>query len=241
MHDTIAHSLAVVIAQADGGRYAAVASPEAGRAALATIGDCARQALGDIRRVLGVLRDGPGVPADLAPPQPGLADVPALVERVRAGGLEVRLAVRPPPGPVEPGLSLVAYRIVQEGLTNVVEHAGPAARAEVSVRWSGDRLRIDVVDDGGAGRHQPGRAGTGWSGCASAGATAFAIRPAMLAGRVRAGRNGPEFTLSLQPCPGLTWMWIIVRLPCVHPDRTPGSWLGRGSWPDVRLVRIITH
>lgn len=144
MHDIVAHSLTVVIAQADGGRYA----PEAASSALTTIGECARQALGETRRVLGVLRDGPDAPSE--PPRPSLDDVPGLVERARAGGLEVRLAMEPPPCPVDPGLSLAVYRIVQEGLTNVLKHAGPAARAEVSVRWSAEQLRIDVMDDGTA-------------------------------------------------------------------------------------------
>ncbi|WP_132123303.1 sensor histidine kinase [Actinocrispum wychmicini] len=142
MHDIVAHSLAVMIAQSDGGRYVAASSPEAGLAALATIGDCARQALGEIRRVLGILRDGP------AAPQPGLADVPALVDRLRTSGLDVRLTLEPAPGTVDPGLSLAAYRVVQEGLTNVVKHAGPTARAEVSVRWSTAGLTIDVLDNG---------------------------------------------------------------------------------------------
>jgi signal transduction histidine kinase len=143
LHDIVAHSLAVLIAQADGGRYAP--SPDAARTALGTIADHARQALAETRRALGVLRDGPlGDPV----PQPGIGDVPALVDRVRAGGLDVRLAAPPPPVVLEPGLGLAAYRIVQEGLTNVIKHAGPTARAEVSVRCTGGRLEIDVRDDG---------------------------------------------------------------------------------------------
>lgn len=178
MHDIVAHSLAVMIAQADGGRYAAVTSPETGRAALATIGDCARQALGEIRRVLGVLRDGPAT--DPEPPQPGLDDVPRLVDQVRAGGLEVRLSIEPPPRPIEPGLSLVAYRIVQEGLTNVMKHAD-AAHAEVSVRGSTDELRIDVLDDG----RSTGTPGSGYG---------------MTGMRERAGAYGG--TVTLEPRPG---------------------------------------
>lgn len=143
MHDIVAHSLAVVVAQADGARYAG--SPQAGADALAAISDHGRRALAETRRVLGVLRDGPG---DAGPPQAGVEDLPELVERVRAGGLDLELTVRLPAGGVEPGLSLVAYRIVQEGLTNVIKHAGPMARAWVSVRWGDRQLEIDVADDG---------------------------------------------------------------------------------------------
>ncbi len=178
MHDVVAHSLAVLIAQADGGRYAT--SPEAGRAALATIGDYGRQALAETRRVLGVLRDGSGAGGPAAP-QPGVEDVPGLVERVRAGGLDVRLTLEEPGGPVEPGLALVVYRIVQEGLTNVIKHAGPDARAEVAVRW-GARLEIDVLDDGRA----PSAATSGGYG--------------VLGMRERASAYGG--TVTLEPRPG---------------------------------------
>lgn len=195
MHDVVAHSLMVVIVQADGGQYAAAASPEAGRAALGTIGDCARQALGEIRRVLGVLRGDSG-PADAAddpvPPQPGLDDVPALVDRLRTGGLDVRLVSEPPPGPVEPGLSLVAYRIVQEGLTNVLKHAGHAARAEVSVCWSDGQLRIDVVDDG---RSAPAGSTGGYG---------------MVGMRERAGAYGGTVTFGARPGGGHV---LSARIP----------------------------
>ncbi|MFC4947320.1 sensor histidine kinase [Pseudonocardia sp. GCM10023141] len=159
MHDIVAHSLVVLIAQADGGRYAAAAAPDAATTALATIGDYARRALGETRRALGVLRDGPAAPGAPVPPQPGIDDVALLVEQVRAGGLDVALTLQAPPSVVEPGLGLVVYRIVQEGLTNVIKHAGPAVRAEVTVRWGPRRLEIDVLDNGtttastGAGGH----------------------------------------------------------------------------------------
>jgi signal transduction histidine kinase len=143
MHDVVAHSLAVLIAQADGGRCAAVASPEAGSAALATIGDYARQALGETRRILGVLRDDPSA-SEPPPPSPGLEEIPELV---RACGLSVELEM-PAAGPVPGDVALAAYRIVQEGLTNVLKHAGPAARTRVSVRWSPQELEISVVNDG---------------------------------------------------------------------------------------------
>jgi signal transduction histidine kinase len=143
MHDIVAHSLAVVVAQADGARYAG--SSQAGTNALAVISDHARRASAETRRVLGVLRDGPD---DASPPQAGVEDLPELIERVRDGGLDLELTLQLPADGVEPGLSLVAYRIVQEGLTNVIKHAGPLARAQVSVRWGARQLEIDVADDG---------------------------------------------------------------------------------------------
>ncbi|WP_018680943.1 sensor histidine kinase [Actinokineospora enzanensis] len=159
MHDILGHSLAVVIAQADGGRYAAAVSPAAGQTALATIGDSARRALADTRRVLGVLRD-PGLSTGgPPPPQPGLRDIPELVDRVRAGGLPVELVLEVPAGSVDAGLALVVHRVVQEGLTNVIKHAGVGVRAEVLVCWKADVVRVEVRDDGCgvAGVHGSGR------------------------------------------------------------------------------------
>ena len=141
MHDVIAHSLAVMIAQADGGRYAAAASPGEATAALETIGTYGRQALAQTRQILGLLREP-------EPAHPGIDDVASLVEELRAGGLDVQLNIDVPQHSVEPGLGLVAYRVVQEGLTNVLKHAGPRARADVALRWTGIWLEIDVTDDG---------------------------------------------------------------------------------------------
>ncbi|GAA0581761.1 hypothetical protein GCM10009534_14790 [Kribbella sandramycini] len=133
MHDVVAHSLAVVIAQADGGRYV----PGNAVAALGAISAHARQALGETRRILGVLR------ADQQSLEPalGLADLATLVD-----GLEASLTMDDLE--VEPGVGLAAYRIVQEGLTNVLKHAGPGARAEVTVRRTAGWLEILVADDG---------------------------------------------------------------------------------------------
>jgi len=147
MHDVVAHSLAVMIAQADGGRYAATDSPRA-QAVLETIGDTGRQALAEMRRLLAVLRDGAPGDDPARMPQPGLADVPALVQRVREGGLHVTLSDVEACGELEAGLGLVVFRIVQEGLTNVIKHAGPAASAQVQLRRVGPALEVSVVDDG---------------------------------------------------------------------------------------------
>ncbi|NAZ82009.1 sensor histidine kinase, partial [Kineococcus sp. R8] len=145
MHDVVAHSLSVIIAQADGGRYAARTDPALGVTALDTISATGRQALTDMRSLLGVLRDGPG---DERAPQPDVARIPELVREVRASGLDVRVDVAGEARPLPPAVQLAAYRIVQESLTNVLKHAGPAARAEVLVRWDADALRLAVDDDG---------------------------------------------------------------------------------------------
>ncbi len=145
MHDVVAHSLSVVIAQADGGRYAGRTDPEAATGALEAIAATGRQALTDMRALLGVLREGPG---EEYAPQPDVAAVPALVEDVRASGLDVDLLVEGSPRPLAAGPQLAAYRIVQESLTNVLKHAGSAGRAWVRLSWRDDGLEVAVLDDG---------------------------------------------------------------------------------------------
>jgi signal transduction histidine kinase len=145
MHDVVAHSLSVVIAQADGGRYAGQSDPAAATEALEQISATGRQALTDMRTLLGVLREGDG--QELAP-QPDVAAVDQLVADVRASGLDVDLIVEGAPQPMTAGAQLAAYRIVQESLTNVLKHAGPACRAWVRLHWRPDGLEVAVLDDG---------------------------------------------------------------------------------------------
>ena len=145
LHDVVAHSLSVVIAQADGGRYAGKADPEAATGALEAIAATGRQALTDMRSLLGVLREGGG---EEYAPQPDVAAIPALVEDVRASGLDVDLIIEGDPRPMSAGPQLAAYRIVQESLTNVLKHAGPAGRAWVRLQWRPDALELSVLDDG---------------------------------------------------------------------------------------------
>ena len=145
LHDVVAHSLSVVIAQADGGRYAGRADPAAATDALEAIAATGRQALTDMRSLLGVLREGGG---EEYAPQPDVAAIPALVEDVRTSGLDVDLIVEGEPRPMPAGPQLAAYRIVQESLTNVLKHAGPACRAWVRLQWRPDALELSVLDDG---------------------------------------------------------------------------------------------
>ncbi|UNX53918.1 histidine kinase [Georgenia sp. TF02-10] len=147
MHDVVAHSLSVVIAQADGGRYAAATDPAAAERALVTIGQTGRDALADIRRILGVLRQEDEDGGALLP-QPTGSDLDALVGQVRAAGLPVSLVRTGAERPLPAGAGLALYRIVQEALTNTLKHAGPAARATVHLQWSPGAVAVQVDDDG---------------------------------------------------------------------------------------------
>src|SRR4051794_186922 len=157
LHDVVAHSLSVVIAQADGGLYAGRAEPEKAIGALEQIAAPGRQALTDMRSLLGVLReDGRQEYA----PQPDVAAIKELVEDVRTSGLDVDLIEEGLPQPMPAGPQLAAYRIVQESLTNVLKHAGPAGRAWVRLQWRGGAPGPSVLGGGpGAAAAAPGGPG----------------------------------------------------------------------------------
>ncbi|WP_456505878.1 sensor histidine kinase [Arthrobacter sp. UYCu723] len=146
MHDIVAHSLSVIITQADGARYAAAASPKVAPATLATIAETGRASLQEMRRLLGVLR---GDASASMRPLPGLADLDELLLGIRAAGLPVAFEVKGEPRRMLPaGAELTAYRMVQEGLTNVMKHAGPKVMATVTLAWSARGLDVSVTDDG---------------------------------------------------------------------------------------------
>ena len=147
MHDIIAHNLAVIVGLADGGRYAAARSPERSSQALGEIASTGREALSELRRLLGVLTEDNDRVADLAP-QPGLADLEALLDRVRAAGLPVTCTMQGDPAGLSEGQQLTVYRIVQEALTNTLKHAGPAATAEVILGYAGGAVDLQVTDTG---------------------------------------------------------------------------------------------
>ncbi|WP_104108203.1 sensor histidine kinase [Nocardioides sp. 616] len=143
MHDVVAHGLSVIVVQADGARYAAAKDPDVAVTTLETIGVTGREALTEMRRMLGLLRTGDtGVR-----PQPTLADLPHLVAEARAAGTEVAAELPDPGAEVPEGVGLAAYRIVQEALTNVRKHAGPDASVRLEVRV-GTEVAIEVADDG---------------------------------------------------------------------------------------------
>ena len=152
LHDIVSHSLSVVITLADAA--AVVSRSDPGREAMAEVSEAGRQALSDMRAMLGVLRtDDP--PADLAP-QPGVAELGALIERVRATGLAVDLDIEGTAFPLGAAAGLTAYRIVQEALTNTIRHAA-ARHARVTIRYDAPRVQVRVADDGTAaagGGHQ---------------------------------------------------------------------------------------
>ncbi|WP_323096270.1 sensor histidine kinase [Intrasporangium sp. YIM S08009] len=160
MHDVVAHALSVIVVQADGAAYAATRRPdgalEQAVRTLETVAATARDALGETRRLVGVLRD-PESGAELAPTG-GLDQLDDLVAGVRAAGVPVTLSVRGTDASRPVALDLAAYRVVQEGLTNVIKHAGPGAQAVVDVVQQDGRLRVCVSDDGvGAGSPDDGR------------------------------------------------------------------------------------
>lgn len=142
MHDIIGHNLSVITSLADGGAYAARRSPERAQQALDAIGDTSRQALTELRRVLGVLRADLPEPADRYP-QPDLDNLDELLDRVRAAGLPVRSTLVGSPDGLSAGRQLTTYRMVQESLTNVIKYA--AADTEVEVRLTGDADGLDVT------------------------------------------------------------------------------------------------
>ena len=144
LHDVVAHSLSVMVVQAEGGYALAAKRPEAAQAALGTIATTGREALGEMRRIVSVLREGE---ADAEPepysPLPTLVDIPRLVEKTGAA-----LTVTGDVPEVSPALGLTAYRVIQEALTNVLKHAGPKADPQVAVSYSSRGIDVEVVDSG---------------------------------------------------------------------------------------------
>jgi signal transduction histidine kinase len=146
LHDVVAHSVSVMVVQAGAARRSVAASPDQATAALTQIEATGRQALAEMRRLLGLLRDGQDGTVTLAP-QPSLAHLDSLLAAAREAGLPVELAVEGEPRQLPAGIDLSAYRIVQEALTNSLKHAGPA-QARVRVRYGTQALEVQVSDDG---------------------------------------------------------------------------------------------
>jgi signal transduction histidine kinase len=147
LHDIVAHSLSVIVVQAEGGKALATKRPEKGPEVLGTIAETSREALEEMRRMVGLLRsDGHGEPEQTSYlPAPGLEEIPDLVRKTTE---RAELVVFGDPPRVSQALGLTAYRIVQESLTNVLKHAGPEATARVTLAFTASTIEIDVSDDG---------------------------------------------------------------------------------------------
>jgi len=146
MHDVVAHGLSVIVVQADGGRYAAAQDPEVAVRTLETVAETGRASLADMRRLLGLLRTGE---ESGRAPQPGLGDLPELLDLARRSGTQVTYRIRPRDVRLPEAEALTIYRVVQESLTNVRKHAGPGAAVTVEVEVA-DEVRVAVTDTGQA-------------------------------------------------------------------------------------------
>jgi signal transduction histidine kinase len=153
LHDVVAHAISVIVLQARGGRRRLPAGAGETREALDAIEAAGEQALAEMRRLLGMLRENDESLA-LAP-QPSLSRIDELVASMRSTGLPVDLTIEGEPVELPPGVDVSAYRIVQEALTNALKHAGPA-RARVILRYSPDDLELEILDDGGGNGHGGG-------------------------------------------------------------------------------------
>lgn len=189
MHDILAHSMSMVVIQAEAGPVAVRTDPDKAEEVFDTISATAREALAQLRRALGVLRSDEAA----RQPQPGLDALPELVAGVRRTGLTVTLEQDGASRPVPPDLAATAYRIVQESLTNAVRHAA-ASTVRVRVGWRDDALRLEVCDDG------KGPAGTGEPG-----------GHGLVGMRERVTAAGGE--LSLGPGPGGAGYRVAASLP----------------------------
>ena len=179
LHDEIAHAMSVIAVQADAAEGALARAPAPVERPLVATRETARDALTAMRRVLGALRTGDK--AELAP-EPGLERIGALVDQVRATGVVVDLRIEGEPAPLPASLDLAAYRVLQEGLTNVRKHAA-ARRAEIVIRYERTAVAVEVTDDGD---------GSGSGGGTGRGLAGLRERVALLGGEFVAGprRNG---------------------------------------------------
>lgn len=192
LHDVVAHHVSVMVVQADGAGYVLPSDPDRAATALAAVSATGRQALTELRRLLGVLRST-DQRADLAP-VPGLGELRELLDQARAAGLEVSYTLTGTPRELPEGAELAAYRVVQESLTNTRKHAGLAASAAVTLAYERDGLVVQVTDDGMA---PPGGEPTGH------GLAGMRERIGMYGGTVSAGPlpGGGFRVRAWLPCP----------------------------------------
>ncbi len=154
LHDVVAHRVSLMTVQAGAARTIAADNPQAALQAMEAVEHAGREALDELRHLLGVLR--PKADGGSLGPQPGLADVPRLVDQFREAGLDVSFTISDAPTGLPARVDLSAYRLVQEALTNVLKHAGPGARSEVRISLDDDAISIEITDDGHAATTLPG-------------------------------------------------------------------------------------
>jgi len=204
MHDVVAHHLAVMTTLADGARFALAAHPDQAATAMEAVSATGRAALSDMHALLGVLADRSGDGPAGTSPQPDLSALPGLTAQVTDAGLPVTFTIIGVEAfPVAQGLQLVAYRIVQESLTNTLKHAGPGARAQVEVRVSARRLSVEVADQGGRPAVRP----FGQQSTQGRGLLGMRERVVAYAGTLEAG-----------PRPEGGWR-VLVSLPRTEDDK----------------------
>ncbi|MGP6176067.1 sensor histidine kinase [Microbacterium sp. A196] len=181
MHDVVAHSLAVIIAQSDGARYAAATAPDVAIETLGTVSQTARAALSDVRMLLTQLRHRQG-----DGPQPTIADLEQLFAHVRQAGLEPRVTVDPmPPGEPPAAVQLAVYRILQEALTNAIRH-GAGDNVDVRMAWMADRVDLEVKNS---------VASTQTAATGGHGIVGMRERAQLIGGALTASRDGEEFVV----------------------------------------------
>src|SRR6478752_4129007 len=148
LHDIVAHSVTIMVLHAAGAKRVVDTDPGRAKDSLATIEQSGQQAMGELRRLLELLRENEGEPPRSGSPLPGLEQVSQTINSVRASGVAVAFEVHGQARRLDTSVDLAAYRLVQEALTNITKHRGAGAHATVSIEWGDDRLTIAVEDDG---------------------------------------------------------------------------------------------
>jgi signal transduction histidine kinase len=185
LHDVVAHRVSLMTVQAGGAKAVAGEDPAAALQAMGAVEEAGRAALEELRHLLGVLRPETADRDDLGP-QPGLAELPKLVDQIRQAGVDVALAADGLPGELPARLDLFAYRIVQEALTNVLKHAGPGVHTDVRLHADRNAIIIEVTDDGRTASGANG-AGSAWEGVGGHGIVGMRERARLLGGSLEAG------------------------------------------------------
>ena len=232
LHDVVAHSMSVIAVQAGFGEYVIDTNPRGAREALTAIQATSRDALEEMRRMLGVLRQQDATSAGMAPaplaPEPGIDGLGRLIERTSCTGVRVSLERMGTPYELPASVGLSAYRIVQEALTNVVKHAGGEARCVVCVRYENEFIGISVTDDGRRSLTSAAIPGATVAGATVTGSTITATGGTAMGGaghgivgmRERASLCGGELTAGPLPEGGFQ---VTATLPLRVPAAASGG------------------